>query len=85
MNVKTVPKTWEMYWITVNGKRLPNQYRFRRVEKLHCQLHGEYYGDAWIFQKRKLSNINLWGGMYRYSPNDIVIEEVLTQDIVNDI
>jgi hypothetical protein len=65
-----MPVVGAMYRITQRGRALPNLYRFEGEEAQHCQLHGDYIGQQWLFRKRRNSEAKPWGGVYVFSAND---------------
>ena len=74
-----MPVIGAMYRLTVRGRALPNLYRFEREEAEHCQLHGDYTGQRWLFRKRRNSDKRPWGSaLHSYSADnpDLRIERV---------
>ena len=73
-----MPVVGAMYRLTVNGRPLPNLYRFEGEEAQHCQLHGEYIGQRWLFLKRRNSEVKPWGSVRSYAADnpDLRIEQV---------
>lgn len=77
-----MPEVGKLYYITRKGEArpLPNAYRFERSEPLHCQLHGEHYGTAWLFTKRRNSDVRPWGhALYRFDSDSISLHPVTAQ------
>lgn len=64
-----IPTVGAMYRLTVHGKALPNLYRFEGERAQHCQLHGDYIGQEWMFRKRRNSESKPWGSVHVYSAN----------------
>jgi len=74
-----MPVVGAMYRLTVRGQVLPNLYRFERSEVQHCQLHGDYIGERWLFLKRRNSEKRPWGSAlhsYEADSQDLCIERV---------
>lgn len=72
-----MPVVGAMYRITRKGQTLPNLYRFEGEQAQHCQLHGDYIGQQWLFRKRRNSETKPWSGLYVFTPHgDLQIERV---------
>lgn len=61
-----MPVVGSMYRLTLAGRALPNLYRFEGEEPQHCQLHGEYIRQLWLFRKRRNSEKRPWGSVHSY-------------------
>lgn len=70
------PEIGRLYQITRKGedRPLPNFYRFEREEPLHCQLHGDRYGTAWLFRKRRNSDVRPWGNVHSFDSGGVVLQ-----------
>lgn len=69
------PRKGKLYTVTHNGVVLPNKYKFVRTEPLHCQLHGEWYGTAWIMVRRRNSETRPWGScLHRFDSSTTTLE-----------
>lgn len=75
------PKLGTLYVIAQNGRTLPNLYRYEGDRPWHCQMHGDYIGQQWLFRKRRNSDVRPWSrGICAFDPAGIEIKEASYSD-----
>jgi hypothetical protein len=65
-----------LYRLSRDGITLPNLYRFEGEQAQHCQLHGDYIGQQWLFRKRRNSEVRPWGSVHVFTTEGLQIERV---------